>query len=95
MPSEGARQRIDAILKDSRRFFSTGYGGLNGSWVIARPKACFTFCSKCFAQDAVPRVAKGTDDEKPYDYTLWFSDTYVRTPRGSNHTMRKLRGRPR
>jgi ketosteroid isomerase-like protein len=25
---------------------------------------------------------KGTDDGKPFDYTLWFSDTYVRTPGG-------------
>jgi len=25
---------------------------------------------------------KGTDDEKPFDYMLWFSDTYVRTPSG-------------
>jgi ketosteroid isomerase-like protein len=23
---------------------------------------------------------KGTNDGKPFDYTLWFSDTYVRTP---------------
>jgi ketosteroid isomerase-like protein len=26
--------------------------------------------------------AKGTTDGKPFDYTLWFSDTYVRTPTG-------------
>ena len=26
--------------------------------------------------------AKGTDGGKPFDYTLWFSDTYVRTPKG-------------
>jgi len=25
---------------------------------------------------------KGTQDGKPFDYTLWFSDTYVRTPTG-------------
>jgi ketosteroid isomerase-like protein len=25
---------------------------------------------------------KGTDSGKPFDYTLWFSDTYVRTPTG-------------
>src|SRR5262249_47572540 len=25
---------------------------------------------------------KGTDDGKAFDYTLWFSDTYVRTPGG-------------
>jgi ketosteroid isomerase-like protein len=25
---------------------------------------------------------KGTNNGKPYDYTLWFSDTYVRTPAG-------------
>lgn len=25
---------------------------------------------------------KGTDDGKPFDYLLWFSDTYVRTPSG-------------
>ena len=26
--------------------------------------------------------AKGTDGGKPFDYKLWFSDTYVRTPTG-------------
>lgn len=26
--------------------------------------------------------AKGTENGKPFDYTLWFSDTYVRTPQG-------------
>jgi ketosteroid isomerase-like protein len=26
--------------------------------------------------------AKGTKDGKPFDYKLWFSDTYVRTPVG-------------
>jgi ketosteroid isomerase-like protein len=25
---------------------------------------------------------KGTDSGKPFDYTVWFSDTYVRTPSG-------------
>jgi ketosteroid isomerase-like protein len=25
---------------------------------------------------------KGTSSGKPFDYTLWFSDTYVRTPTG-------------
>lgn len=25
---------------------------------------------------------KGTDSGKPFDSTLWFSDTYVRTPKG-------------
>src|SRR5437868_8226427 len=25
---------------------------------------------------------KGTEDGKPFDYKLWFSDTYVRTPPG-------------
>ena len=25
---------------------------------------------------------KGTDDGKPFDHLLWFSDTYVRTPNG-------------
>jgi ketosteroid isomerase-like protein len=25
---------------------------------------------------------KGTEDGKPFDYRLWFSDTYVRTPSG-------------
>jgi len=25
---------------------------------------------------------KGTDNGKPIDYTVWFSDTYVRTPKG-------------
>lgn len=24
----------------------------------------------------------GTDSGKPFDYTVWFSDTYVRTPKG-------------
>ena len=26
--------------------------------------------------------AKGTNQGKPFEYKLWFSDTYVRTPRG-------------
>jgi ketosteroid isomerase-like protein len=26
--------------------------------------------------------AKGSEDGKPFDYKLWFSDTYVRTPNG-------------
>jgi ketosteroid isomerase-like protein len=26
--------------------------------------------------------AKGTEDGKPFDYKLWFSDTYARTPKG-------------
>ncbi|MEP6566259.1 MAG: nuclear transport factor 2 family protein, partial [Mesorhizobium sp.] len=26
--------------------------------------------------------AKGTEDGKAFDYKLWFSDTYVRTPKG-------------
>jgi len=26
--------------------------------------------------------AKGTEDGKPFDYKLWFSDVYVRTPAG-------------
>jgi hypothetical protein len=26
--------------------------------------------------------AKGTDNGKPFDYTLWFNDTYVRLPSG-------------
>jgi len=26
--------------------------------------------------------AKGTEDGKPFEYRLWFSDTYVRTPAG-------------
>ena len=26
--------------------------------------------------------AKGTEDGKPFEYKLWFSDTYVRTPAG-------------
>lgn len=25
---------------------------------------------------------KGSENGKPFDYTIWFSDTYVRTPRG-------------
>jgi hypothetical protein len=25
---------------------------------------------------------KGTQDGKPFDKTLWFSDTYIRTPTG-------------
>jgi ketosteroid isomerase-like protein len=27
-------------------------------------------------------AAKGTDDGEPFDYKLWFSDTYVKTPGG-------------
>jgi ketosteroid isomerase-like protein len=30
--------------------------------------------------------AKGTESNKPFDYTLWFSDTYVRTPQGWRYT---------
>jgi len=30
--------------------------------------------------------AKGTENNKPFDYTLWFSDTYVRTPQGWRYT---------
>lgn len=30
--------------------------------------------------------AKGTENGKPFDYTLWFSDTYVRTPQGWKYT---------
>jgi ketosteroid isomerase-like protein len=26
--------------------------------------------------------AKGTEAGKPFEYRLWFSDVYVRTPRG-------------
>lgn len=26
--------------------------------------------------------AKGTENGRPFDYRLWFSDTYVRTPAG-------------
>jgi ketosteroid isomerase-like protein len=26
--------------------------------------------------------AKGTEEEKPFDYKLWFSDIYLRTPTG-------------
>jgi uncharacterized protein (TIGR02246 family) len=26
--------------------------------------------------------AKGTEGAKPFEYTLWFSDTYIRTPSG-------------
>jgi ketosteroid isomerase-like protein len=26
--------------------------------------------------------AKGTHDGKPFDYKVWFSDTYIRTPKG-------------
>ena len=26
--------------------------------------------------------AKGTREGKPFDYSLWFSDTYIRTPEG-------------
>jgi len=30
--------------------------------------------------------AKGTENNKAFDYTLWFSDTYVRTPQGWRYT---------
>jgi ketosteroid isomerase-like protein len=30
--------------------------------------------------------AKGTENGKPFDYTLWFSDTYVRTSTGWRYT---------
>jgi ketosteroid isomerase-like protein len=29
---------------------------------------------------------KGTKDGKPFEYTLWFSDTYLRTPTGWRYT---------
>lgn len=31
--------------------------------------------------------AKGTDHGKPFEYRLWFSDTYVRTPAGWRYAM--------
>ena len=30
--------------------------------------------------------AQGTENGKPFDYSLWFSDTYVRTPTGWRYT---------
>ncbi|MGA8619118.1 MAG: nuclear transport factor 2 family protein [Candidatus Sulfotelmatobacter sp.] len=30
---------------------------------------------------------KGTDKGKPFDYTVWFSDTYVRTPTGWRYVL--------
>ena len=31
--------------------------------------------------------AKGTDEGKPFDYKVWFSDTYVRTPAGWRYVL--------
>lgn len=31
--------------------------------------------------------AKGTNDGKPFEYRLWFSDTYVRTPIGWRYAL--------
>jgi ketosteroid isomerase-like protein len=31
--------------------------------------------------------AKGTEDGEPFDYKLWFSDTYVRTPGGWRYVL--------
>jgi ketosteroid isomerase-like protein len=31
--------------------------------------------------------AKGTEDGEPFDYKLWFSDTYVRTPGGWRYAL--------
>jgi uncharacterized protein (TIGR02246 family) len=31
--------------------------------------------------------AKGTEDGEPFDYKLWFSDTYVRTPDGWRYVL--------
>jgi ketosteroid isomerase-like protein len=31
--------------------------------------------------------AKGTEDGAPFDYKLWFSDTYVRTPTGWRYVL--------
>jgi ketosteroid isomerase-like protein len=31
--------------------------------------------------------AKGTEDGAPFDYTLWFSDTYVRMPDGWRYVL--------
>jgi ketosteroid isomerase-like protein len=30
--------------------------------------------------------AKGTENGKPFEYTVWFSDTYLRTPSGWRYT---------
>jgi len=46
-------------------------------------------------------TAKGTESGKPFDYSVWFSDTYVRTPSGwryvfgqsSLHLPKEVRGR--
>ena len=31
--------------------------------------------------------AKGNDEGKPFDYKVWFSDTYVRTPAGWRYVL--------
>lgn len=31
--------------------------------------------------------AKGTEDGKPFEYRVWFSDTYVRTPAGWRYVL--------
>ncbi|MEA2236450.1 MAG: hypothetical protein QOC81_1174 [Thermoanaerobaculia bacterium] len=37
--------------------------------------------------------AKGTEDGEPFDYKLWFSDTYVRTPAGWSYVLGQAAGR--
>jgi ketosteroid isomerase-like protein len=44
---------------------------------------------RVFADTAVVTAklwAQGTEAGKPFDYKLWFSDTYVRTPTGWRYT---------
>ena len=31
--------------------------------------------------------AKGTDGDKPFDYKLWFSDVYMKTPKGWRYVL--------
>ncbi len=37
--------------------------------------------------------AKGTEDGTPFDYKLWFSDTYVRMPGGWRYVLGQAAGR--
>ncbi|MCI4325906.1 MAG: nuclear transport factor 2 family protein [Thermoplasmata archaeon] len=38
-------------------------------------------------------TAKGIEDGKPFAYRVWFSDTYVRTPRGWRYAFGQSGGR--
>lgn len=38
-------------------------------------------------------TAKGTEDGQPFSYRVWFSDTYIRTPKGWRYAFGQSAGR--